>query len=61
MTTREEKMANSGIRVLEILKELAQKPLSKDEIIKLIEDNSATKNIYSRETVSKYLNTFKRY
>ena len=29
MTTREEKMANSGIRVLEILKELAQKPLSK--------------------------------
>ena len=59
MTTKEEKMANAGMRVLEILKKLAQKPLSKDEIIKLIENNSTTKNIYSKETVSKYLNTFK--
>ena len=59
MTTKEQKMANSGIRVLEILKKLVEKPLSKDEIIKLIEDNSSTKNIYSKETVSKYLNTFK--
>lgn len=59
MTTKEEKMANASIRVLEILKRLALKPLSKDDIIKLIENNSSTKNIYSKETVTKYLHTFK--
>ncbi len=53
------KIPNSGLRVLEILKRLASEPLSADDIIKIIEENEYTENIYARETISKYFNTLR--
>lgn len=60
MTKRNRKVANSGIRVIEMLKLLAHKPMSLNEIIAGNEDNEMTENVYSKETISKYFNTLRR-
>lgn len=51
------KITNAGYRVIELLKELAQKPLSPAELLNIIEEK--TDNTYRKEVINKYLNTLK--
>lgn len=53
------KIANAGLRVLEMLKILVQRPTTLNEIINSNEDNENTRNVYAKETISKYFNTLK--
>lgn len=51
------KKNDTGLRVLEILKILIKKPVSADELIKIIENRNNIENIYNKETLLKYFNT----
>lgn len=53
----DKKITNAGYRMLELLKELAKKPLSPSELLNIIEEK--TDNCYRKELVNKYLNTLK--
>lgn len=53
----DKKITNAGYRVLELLKELARRPLSPAELLNIIEEK--TDNSYRKELVNKYLNTLK--
>lgn len=53
------KIANAGLRVLEMLKILVKRPLTLNEIINLNEDNENTVNVYAKETIAKYFNTLR--
>ena len=53
------KVADSGYRVLELLKLLIERPVTNDEIIKTFEKDESTKNVYNKETILKYTNTLK--
>ena len=57
MKMKNTKISNAGYRVLEILKELTNRPLSPDEMLLYLE--SATNNLYRKELALKYLNTLK--
>ncbi len=51
------KIAASGLRVLEVLKVLVQKPLTVAELLKIAEE--VDDDIFRKEVVSKYINTLK--
>ena len=53
----ENKIANSGIRVLELLKALTNSELTTQDILQLFENK--THKIYRKEVVAKYINTIK--
>ena len=53
----ENKIANSGVRILELLKALATSELNTQEILQLFENKSH--KIYRKEVVTKYINTLK--
>ena len=56
---KNKKIADSGLRILEVLKALSKSPLSIDEMLKLIADNEEIETVYTRETFNKYINTLK--
>lgn len=56
-SSKDKKIAGSGLRVLEILKELTKEPLSPQELLLGIEEVSD--NVYRKEVVMKYINTLK--
>ena len=51
------KIAQAGYRVLEVLKELARRPLSPVEMLRYLEDT--TDYVFRKEVMNKYLNTLK--
>lgn len=53
----DKKITNAGYRMLELLKELTQKPLSPAELLNIIEEKSD--NSYRKELINKYLNTLR--
>lgn len=56
-SSKEKKIAGSGLRVLEILKALAKEPMSPNELLQGIEASSD--KVYRKEIITKYLNTLK--
>lgn len=54
---KDKKIAETSIRVLDLLKNLCKNPLDAEEIMQEIEENS--EKIYRKEIVTKYLNTLK--
>lgn len=56
---RLKKISHSGLRILEILKELSKEPLDFDEMMKIIEEKPEISPVYARETLVKYLCTIK--
>ena len=59
IASREKKIAEAGIRVLELLKALCVSPLSLNEIMGVIEEK--TDKFYRKEVVTKYINTLKLF
>lgn len=57
MPENNKKIANAGLRLLIMLKELFQRPLSARELLYFIEEQ--TDNVYRKEVINKYLNTLK--
>ena len=55
--SKEIKIAGSSLRVLELLKALAQKPLSTSDLLRIIEEKD--EKLFRKEIVNKYLNTLK--
>lgn len=53
----DKKIAQAGLRFLKLLKELAQKPLTTNELLLVLEE--VNNNVYRKEVVNKYLNTLK--
>ncbi len=56
---KNKKIADSGLRILEVLKALSKSSCSIDEMLKLIVENEEMEPVYTRETLSKYINTLK--
>lgn len=54
-----EKNHDTGLRILEVLKILLEKNLSKIELIEKLKENDSVENVYSQEAFLKYFNTFK--
>ena len=54
---KDKKIAETSMRVLDLLKNLCKNPLDSEEIIQEIEETS--EKIYRKEIVTKYLNTLK--
>lgn len=52
-----EKNYDTGIRILEVLKILLEKDISKQELIERIKSNSLFENVYTNEAFIKYFNT----
>lgn len=55
--SKEIKIAGSSLRVLELLKALAQQPLSTSDLLRIIEEKD--EKLFRKEIVNKYLNTLK--
>ena len=55
---KNKKIADSGLRILEILKALSKSPLSMGDMLKLVADNEEIETVYTRETFNKYINTY---
>ena len=55
--SKEKKIANSGLRLLEILKALSKGPMSSYELLEILEEKD--QKIYRKELITKYLNTLK--
>lgn len=53
-----EKNHDTGLRILEVLKILLEKNLSKIELIEKLKENDSVENVYSQEAFLKYFNTF---
>lgn len=53
-----EKKHDTGLRILEVLKILLEKNLSKTELIEKLKENDLVENVYSQEAFLKYFNTF---
>ena len=53
-----EKNHDTGLRILEVLKILLEKNLSKTELIEKLKENDLVENVYSQEAFLKYFNTF---
>lgn len=53
-----EKKFDTGLRILEVLKILLAKDVSKKELIEKIRNNSEFENVYTQEAFIKYFNTF---
>ena len=53
-----EKNHDTGLRILEILKILLERNLSKTELIEKLKENDSVENVYSQEAFLKYFNTF---
>lgn len=51
------KVSSTGFRVLEALKELTRHPVSTKQLLHMLEEK--TDNIYRKEMINKYLNTYK--
>lgn len=58
-TGKNKKVADAGLRVLEVLKRLAKEPLTPEEIIEGLEEHADTRSVYAKETISKYFNTLR--
>lgn len=54
---KEEKFFDTGFRILEVLKQLSNKNLSKVDLMKIIDDSSSKSSVYSLEAFIKYFNT----
>ena len=52
-----EKNYDTGIRILEVLKILLEKDISKQELIERIKSNALFENVYTNEAFIKYFNT----
>ncbi len=52
-----EKIYDTGLRILEVLKILLERDVSKDEIIEKLKKNSNIGNVYTKEAFIKYFNT----
>jgi len=53
-----EKHYDTGLRILEVLKLLLEKDVSKNEIIDKLKDNNSINGVYTQEAFLKYFNTF---
>ncbi len=53
-----EKNHDTGLRILEVLKILLEKKLTKNELIEKLKENDSVGNVYSQEAFLKYFNTF---
>lgn len=56
---KNKKIADSGLRILEILKALSKSPLSMGDMLKLVANNEEIETVYTRETFNKYINTLR--
>lgn len=53
------KISNTCLRVFEIIKLLIQKPYSIEELISLLSEKEDNRNIYTQETIIKYITTLR--
>ena len=53
-----EKKHNAGLRMLEVLKILLEKDVTRNELLEELKKRKATQDVYSPEVISKYFNTF---
>lgn len=53
-----EKKHNAGLRMLEVLKILLEKDVTRNELLEELKKRKATVDVYSPEVISKYFNTF---
>ena len=56
---KSDKNFDTGLRILEVLKILLNKKISKNEIINILKDNSNFQSVYTNEAFIKYFNTLK--
>lgn len=56
---KNKKVADSGLRILQVLKALSKSPVSMDEMMKIVAENDDIEPIYTYETFNKYINTLK--
>ena len=53
-----EKKHSAGLRMLEVLKILLEKDVTRNELLEELKKRKATQDVYSPEVISKYFNTF---
>ena len=56
---KNKKVADSGLRILQVLKALSKSPVSMDEMMEIVAENDDIEPIYTYETFNKYINTLK--
>ena len=53
------KISNTCLRVFEVIKLLIQKPYSIEELINILSEKEYNHNIYTQETIVKYITTLR--
>ena len=53
------KISNTCLRVFEVIKLLIQKPYSIEELINILSEKENNQNIYTQETIIKYITTLR--
>ena len=53
------KISNTCLRVFEVIKLLIQKPYTIEELITLLSEKEDNRNIYTQETIIKYITTLR--